>query len=366
LTWIEVRARSHETLSRGRSWGGFGGNPGPCIAALAVCERGAALSQRDVLDRLGLAGDEFAEGVFARCGVERRNLDISHEFVSQTLHGRSGEVEERLAGQAIATVRSLNPDPHRIGTVITSSLYSLGCPSLAHRLIDELDMCPSTDKYHVTSVGCASAVPLFRLAGGAIQQRPESDVLVVAAESMSSILTPATPHDHRAKTVGSAIFGDGCAAAVISRDERAHGPLILASAVHQLPGTLGAVSLTLTEKDSHLHLARELPDLAAADLGQLVDGFLHKQRTSTAAIDHWLIHPGGRRIVESARDALDLSDEDVELSWRALAEHGNIGTPSIFYVLKATISERKPCLGEVGLVVTIGPGVSVGLMLLQW
>src|SRR5256885_12313078 len=31
---------------------------------------------------------------------------------------------------------------------------------------------------------------------------------------------------------------------------------------------------------------------------------------------------GGRRIVESVRDALDLDDDDVAVSWRALAAHG--------------------------------------------
>jgi alkylresorcinol/alkylpyrone synthase len=70
--------------------------------------------------------------------------------------------------------------------------------------------------------------------------------------------------------------------------------------------------------------------------------------------------------VEQARDALDLSDEDVAISWNALAEHGNVGTPSIFYVLNSTIEERRPARGEHGLAVMIGPGVSVGLMLLQF
>ena len=54
------------------------------------------------------------------------------------------------------------------------------------------------------------------------------------------------------------------------------------------------------------------------------------------------------------------------MSWRALAEHGNVGTPSIFYVLQRTIRARPAQPGERGLMVTIGPGVTVGLMLLGW
>ena len=122
-------------------------------------------------------------------------------------------------------------------------------------------MSPSTDKYHVTGVGCASAVPLLRLAAQTIQARRLPKVLVVAAESMSSILMPARADDPRAKTVGSAIFGDGCAAALLSGGGSG-GPGIVASRVHQIPNTLDAVTLESDAEDSHLDLARDLPEIA--------------------------------------------------------------------------------------------------------
>ena len=87
---------------------------------------------------------------------------------------------------------------------------------------------------------------------------------------------------------------------------------------------------------------------------------------SRAGVEHWIVHPGGRRIIESIQAALDLCDEDVAVSWDALANHGNVGTPAIFYVLADTISQRRPQPGERALMVTIGPGVTVGLMLLQF
>jgi alkylresorcinol/alkylpyrone synthase len=191
-------------------------------------------------------------------------------------------------------------------------------------------------------------------------------VLVVAAESMSSILMPAGEQDSRAKTIGSAIFGDGCAAALLSDDPLDGGPTIRASQTHQLPGTLDAVRLTLEPHDSYLQLARELPDVAAAGLAKLVDEFLALRHLGRAAVDHWIVHPGGRRIIEQVQAALALSDEDVQESWRALAGHGNVGTPSIFYVLGEVMRVRAPAPGERGLLVTIGPGVTVGLMLLEW
>jgi predicted naringenin-chalcone synthase len=351
---------------RGHATSGHTRRTGPRIAGLAVSDSETVFTQAQVLERLGLASDEFAERIFARSGVERRHLTLDDEFLALGLQERSTRVERELHGRATAAVDALGVDPATIGTVISASLYSLGVPTLAHRLIEHYEMDPTTDKYHITGVGCASGVPLMRLATQTLHEHPDKHTLIVAAESMSSVLTRARPSDPKAKTVGSAIFGDGCAALLVSRHAAADGPTILASQVHQIGASLGAVRLDLDEQDSYLHLARELPDLAGAGLPGVVGGFLARHGLERADIDHWIVHPGGRRIIENVQSALELTSAQLATSWRALADHGNIGTPSIMYVLGDTLASCHPEPGERGLMVTIGPGVTVGLMLLGW
>jgi alkylresorcinol/alkylpyrone synthase len=337
----------------------------PRLAGVAVLDSAdPGTSQEEALERLGLAGDEFARGIFARCGVHERDLTLDAEFLASNLQGRTARVEQRLLADATSVVDQLEVDAARVGCVISSSLYSIGCPSLAHRLIEHYGLHPETDKYHLTAVGCASAVPLLRLGTQIAQADPSCEVLILAAEAMSSILVPSREGDPRVKTVGSSLFGDGCAAALLSARPDATGPAVLATSVHQIPGTLEAVELSCEEQDSHLDLARELPRIAAEELPELVARFLAANHVRDADIAHWMLHPGGRRVVEEARDALKLNDEDIAVSWHALAEHGNVGTPSIFYVIDSTVKRRSPQAGELGLAVTIGPGVTVGLMLL--
>jgi 3,5-dihydroxyphenylacetyl-CoA synthase len=345
----------------------------PRIARIALAHPETSFSQDEVLALLGLSDDEFAQRIFSRCGVHRRRLNLTDELLATTVQGRTLVIEEQLLSDAIRAIDELEIDPADVGVVVSSSLYSLGGPTIAHRLVDHYEMDPSTDKYHVVGVGCASAVPLFRLASQTLSAHPGKKALVVAAESMAGILMGAAADDTRSKTVGSSIFGDGCAAASIELDgapdgssTRPEGPAILASKVHQIGGTLGAVRMQLAPDDSYLHLIRELPDVAADGLGELVDDFLGSSGIDRGAIDHWLVHPGGRRIIESVQEALGLSREDVADSYDVLAEHGNVGTPSIFYVMKRMLDRREPRPGERGLMVTVGPGVTVGLMLLQW
>jgi predicted naringenin-chalcone synthase len=79
-----------------------------------------------------------------------------------------------------------------------------------------------------------------------------------------------------------------------------------------------------------------------------------------------MIHPGGRGIIEGVEEGLGLTRDEVQVSYDVLANHGNMGTPSSFYVLKGVSERNDPKPGELGLMLTVGPGVTVGLMLLRW
>lgn len=345
-----------------------GAHAGPAIRGLALSNPAARHTQDELLDLLGLRDDEFARGIFERSGVSTRRLDVSREWLGHTLQERAAATEARLVEMAVSALDELSFDPGEIGLVLTASYYSLGGPTLAHRVLDHYGLPAGADKYHLTGVGCASAVPILRLAGQALAARPRGErALVIAAESVSGFLSGVKPGDERAKTVGSALFADGCAAVLLGLgEEEAAGREIVATAVHQVPGTLDHVRFAVTGADSYMSISRELPVLAETRLPALVDDFLARQGLARADIEHWIVHPGGRGIVDAAQEGLGLSDEQVAPSRGVLAAFGNMGTPSSFFVLRAVEELRAPAPGERGLMVAIGPGVTVGLMLLNW
>jgi predicted naringenin-chalcone synthase len=338
----------------------------PRISAIACSSPARTYSQREVLALLGLEGDEFAERIFERCGVARRQLELGEEALAMNLQARTALVEDRIFEHATRAIDRTGVDPGDVGTLVTATLYSLGGPTLAHRLVEHYEMDPAVDKYHLTGVGCASVIPLIRLAAPTLGALPTRSALIVGADLLSGLLSRAAPGDARSKTVGSAIFGDGCSAAVLEGGPEAPGPAVLASGVHHIGGTLDAVKMELGELDSYLGLEPDLPEAAAAVLPKLVDDFLSSLGLTHEAIDHWIVHPGGRGILARVQEALALSDAQVAVSHDVLADHGNMGTPTIFYVLDETVRRRAPAHGDLGLMVTIGPGVTVGLMALAW
>jgi predicted naringenin-chalcone synthase len=336
------------------------------VNEIAVANPASSYTQEEMLSLLGLAGDDFAEMIFERCGVERRHFELTPDTLGTTLQERTAQTEEQLLRLATEAIDRLDVDPDQIGTVITATYYSLGGPTLAHKLLAHYGMDPSTDKYHVVGVGCASAVPLFKIASQSMRDHPGKHALVVAAESITGFLTAVDEDDEQVKTIGSSLFGDGCAAAVLTNGTSTDGPSILAAQQHQIADTLGTVHFRLDGDDSFMQIGRELPKLARRQLLELVGAFLAEAGTGVDAIDHWIVHPGGRGIIDGVQNGLGLTEEDVAISRDVLARFGNMGTPSSFYVLRETIARRAPQPGERGLMVTIGPGVTVGLMLLSW
>jgi alkylresorcinol/alkylpyrone synthase len=336
------------------------------ICGLALSTPATTFTQNELLSLLGLDADPFAESIFARSRVRKRHLELGPSTVDTSLQGRTEATEDQLLRLALEAADQLDFEPDEIGLVVTATYYSLGGPTLAHRVVDELGLAPATDKYHLVGVGCASAVPLFRLAARCLSENPGCKGLVIAAESVSGFLTPASPGDSKAKVVGSALFADGCAAALLGGPEVSEGPAVLATAVHQVPGTLGHVRFGVTAEDSHMRISRDLPAVAEEGARPLVEGFLHERGLTRADVDHWLVHPGGPGIIEAVQRGLGLADEQVAPSFKVLSEFGNVGTPASFFVLAETVEERRPAPGDTGLMITIGPGVTVGLMLLAW
>ena len=250
--------------------------------------------------------------------------------------------------------------------MITSNYYSLGGPTLAHRLLAHYEMDPATDKYHVLGVGCASAVPLFKLAGQALRDHPDKHALVVAADSITGFLTPVAADDEKTKIVGSSLFGDGCAAAVLTAGSSNGAPVVAGTQVHQVGQTLDAVAFQLQADDSYMHIGRELPAIAEEGIGELVDNFLGSLALERSDVDHWLVHPGGRGIIEGVQKGLSLGDDELGDQHQRAGRVRQHGHAVELLRLQAHPRGAPARPEDTGLMITIGPGVTVGLMLLSW
>jgi predicted naringenin-chalcone synthase len=95
-----------------------------------------------------------------------------------------------------------------------------------------------------------------------------------------------------------------------------------------------AMTWTIGDTGFQMGLSSRVPDVIADHLPAYTDALLADHGLERASVGAWAIHPGGRRIVERAREVLGLSGEDVAPSLGVLRDFGNMSSPTILFVLQ--------------------------------
>jgi predicted naringenin-chalcone synthase len=111
-----------------------------------------------------------------------------------------------------------------------------------------------------------------------------------------------------------------------------------------------------------LELSQDLPDTLAAHVPGAVHHFLDASGLSQAAIEHWLVHPGGPQILDAVEVSLGLRADALRLSRSVLRRFGNMSSPTILFILKELLETR---VNGHCLAMAFGPGLTVELVLLE-
>ena len=80
----------------------------------------------------------------------------------------------------------------------------------------------------------------------------------------------------------------------------------------------------------------------------------------------WILHPGGRRIIEVMSEKLGLRPQDLAATESVLAEHGNMSSVTVLFVLDQILRCHRPRAGERGVLGAFGPGFGAELALLEF
>jgi alkylresorcinol/alkylpyrone synthase len=116
-------------------------------------------------------------------------------------------------------------------------------------------------------------------------------------------------------------------------------------------------------------LSADVPKVVEEHLRDDVDRFLADQGLSRAAIASWVCHPGGPKVLEAMARAMEAPEGALDLTWKSLAEVGNLSSTSVLLVLEQTMDDRdgrRPAAGSYGLLLAMGPGFCSEIVLLRW
>jgi len=261
---------------------------------------------------------------------------------------------ESVMGSAL---QELKLTPADVGAVVFTSCSVPAIPSIDVKAIASLGMSPSVIRMPLFQHGCAGGAIGLSLAH---QMRPIDGVTLLGSVELCSLIYQGEDLTG-GNLVGSALFGDGAACAVLSNRP---GPLeILARESYLIPGTYHLMGYDIHDNGTHLKLDREVPQCLSREAPGFIRNFLAAREMSPSDIKWWIFHPGGSKILSSLESSLELSREQTRWGWNVLRENGNMSSASVLFAISNFLSERPYQPGDKALMLGVGPGLTLEAML---
>jgi predicted naringenin-chalcone synthase len=249
---------------------------------------------------------------------------------SQRMHVYAQHAAELLRQSCEKTLAVSRVAVAAVTHLVTISCTGFYSPGVDHTLIDRLGLDPQVQRTHVGFMGCHGLLNGLRVANALSRSEPQGMVLVAAVELCS--IHQQYSEDPQ-QMVANSLFADG------------------------------AASCLVVSREIQMMLSPEVPLVIERELKGPFEKWLNSNQLSQHDIQGWAVHPGGPRILDSVENGLGLSPTMIQASRHVLAHHGNMSSPTVFFVLQEL---EMQILGMQNCVLLgFGPGLHVEAILLK-
>ncbi len=253
------------------------------------------------------------------------------------------------------------PDITHVVTVSCTGFFN---PGPDYKIVRALGLNPAVQRYHLGFMGCYAAFPALRAAKSFCEADPDAVVLVVCAELCSLHVRASNNPD---TIMGSALFGDGAAAAVVTARDVPDAPALMQLDHFETvltPVGEDSMAWNIGDEGFEMVLGNYVPHIIDDHIVGALEPLLSRDASLHGLpyrdIRHWAIHPGGRSILDKVQSRLDLSDEQLVPARETLRNFGNMSSATVLFVLRHILD--LPAAGDADeriCSMAFGPGLTV-------
>lgn len=305
--------------------------------------------------------------VFTNTGIKQRYFSAPMEWFNQYhSFADSNELFKKTAielsvsavSKAIAS-SGLSLDD--IGTVIFVCSTGIATPSIDSHIILQCGLPKDCKRIPIWGLGCAGGVSGLARAGE-IASETNRAVVLVSIELCS--LTFQKSDISKSNIIASTLFGDGCAVVVVAPDSMKSnkGVTISNSKSYLFPSTEHIMGWDVTESGLKVRFSRDIPTFIISEIPSVYYQTLKDWNTTHEEIKHFVMHPGGTKVLQAYEEALSIQSSALAHSQTILEEYGNMSSCSVLYVLKKHIESG---IQGKSVVMALGPGFSAEMVLLD-
>ena len=364
----------------------------PIIRSVATALPPYMLPQEQIRD---LARQHFAPAfaeidrymsVFGHAHIDTRHFVAPLEWFGQPHSFKECNdlfIEAASALGEAAARRCLNAaglEPADVDHLIWVSTTGLAAPSPDALLINRLGMNRHTRRTPIWGLGCAGGVAGLARAYEYTRACPDQRVLLLSAE-LCSVTFQWNDYSKR-NLIAASLFADGAAAVLVEGDggwemgdgrwRQSASPQLPSPNLQLLgtqstlwPDTLDIMGWDMVDTGMQVVFSSRIPHIVQTLMRENVTEFLSPFGLVLDDIDHWILHPGGAKVIDAYQAALAIDPERLGHTRAVLRNCGNMSSTTVFFVLDAFLKVGQPGLGEYGVLAVLGPGFSCELALIQ-
>ena len=308
----------------------------------------AAFEQSEWMARLDARSHLIARTVLQReNGIDARRLavdSLAEVFTidPDTLARRFlAHAPALAAGAATRALAESGVDAGDIDAVVVSTCTGYLCPGLSGHVAERLGLRADVQAFDLVGQGCAAALPNLQLGRALLATSECAHVLSVCVEVCSAAMYL---DNDPGVLISACLFGDGAGAAVLSnrrRPARRNVRWVDSSSVLD-PAERGA--LMFEQRDGMLRniLTRGVPELAARRAHEVLATVLGRAGLNSGDVRAWIMHAGGRDVLQALQRRFELADDDLGYSAAMLREYGNLSSAFVYFVLQAALADDAP------------------------
>lgn len=318
--------------------------------------------------------DPKVQRLFRNSHIQSRSLYLAEPVDGQPPNESNQDlIDKHLRGVLEigpqAVTRALGPlglTPVDIDSLVCVSSTGFLCPSISAHVIKHMGFRQDIMRLDLVGMGCNAAVNGLQAATAIARATPGRVGLMLCVEVCSA----AYVNNRKMSTaVVNSLFGDGAAAVVIrasDEDDWQQGPRMVDFQPFILTDAIGAMRYDLEDSKLSFFLDRDIPLVIGRHVSIPVNAMLGRHGLRVADIDHWLIHSGGKKVIDAIRVNLALPEHHLRHTCDVLRRYGNMSSGSVLFSLEALREENVVRRGDVGVLIAMGPGTSIETALLRW
>jgi predicted naringenin-chalcone synthase len=318
-----------------------------------------------------LAGQDRAVRIRARRILQNAGVDGRHSFLTldeiftpcsltaSTLRYREHAIE--LGTQVLREgLEKANVAPDEVDVLITTSCTGYMIPSVDAYMAERLGMRSNLLRVPVTEMGCAAGATALIYAARMLEGRSGGVAAVVNIEFPTNTMQL---NDYSMDNiVATALFSDGLGCTVIRQGGERGRATIEDYATHQVLHTTHVLGYQLTDRGFRMNLDQSLPDIIAANFHRATAGLLTGSELTLRDVRHFVIHPGGVKILDRIQELLEPHGGNVSRSRDVMRRYGNMSSSTVTFILESLLSS-DPAPGP-ALMMSFGPGFGAHQLLL--